>query len=441
MKREKAGSKEARFPSDPHRNVFYYYTGKQGRGEEPLHDRQLENNATKSLINVLEWSNSETALRHFLTFLQQECTPPHSVQLWKPNVTYHFSLLRTPITAREALKRVLVCITCASQEMGTPVRRQPGGMPDAWIYSGNDLAIMIESKLTPSIDERQLEGHLDGVGWADFVRIDITWQEIHQCIKKFAHTLPDGKDRFLMLQFLDYLEVRGMADFEGFRSADFDAFAIYEDYLDYGRVVKDRLLKFSQLVHRRLPRRIRVDYPEVYSGYLSSGEAWVGLRKQQDPRDPLRHCNFTLELCSSCLRFTATVRDGQSTDSHKPMGLLYDRLQDPTGYRRFKKILNELGKGYELSIFRRTDRKGRDRPMPGADEWHKQASFSLGSIDIDDDVLGCIRHLLQVIPYPGMQVLTETSRGEEILLERDALIEDGAAKIERMYPVLRFIEE
>jgi len=49
---------------NPYRNIFYYYRGPSSKKEGEL-DRQIEDNTTKALVNVLE-HGGEDVLKHFL---------------------------------------------------------------------------------------------------------------------------------------------------------------------------------------------------------------------------------------------------------------------------------------------------------------------------------------------------------------------------------------
>lgn len=432
------------FPVDPHRNIFYYYKSQWRRTrDEFLYDPQLENNTTKALINVLEFCHPNTALRSFLELLTTKVNEGNGLylDLWQQDKVYHFALQTNPSAVAEAWQKVLVTITLthATRENDEPSQQQTGGRPDAWIFSGTDLAIMIESKLSPNVDKKQLQGHLKAVGWCEFSRVDIRWQDIYQCMRGTAAACREGKDRFITHQFLNYLEVMGMSPFQGFRNADFDLFISYDENADYRPVVKKKLTDFAQVVYDSLPAHIRDAYPDFHPGRMSRGGTWVAFRKKQGKHDPLRHCNFTAEISSDGLMFCAVIRDGRATDRSRPIGMLYRKLQNHENLVTFRKILSRLGEEYSLVIHRRTNKAGEDRPMSGADEWQRKALFSLDCLT--DQGLAGILSLIREIPFPGIHISFEIPRGDEILSQPESLVKRSVTAIQELYPVLKFLKD
>lgn len=53
---------------DPHRNIFYYYSGGKKQEDQIIYDQQLENNTTKTFVNVLENVDSKVT-EDFLSYV------------------------------------------------------------------------------------------------------------------------------------------------------------------------------------------------------------------------------------------------------------------------------------------------------------------------------------------------------------------------------------
>lgn len=431
-------------PLDPYRNIFFYYRGSAKRSrKQPSYESQLENNVTKSLINVLDLCEPPGPLQAFLELVDTRLaeTGNKRPRLWRPDRSYRFSLQSRPSEVTEARDRLLVTLSQAGlrQDSAVPVERQTGGRPDAWIYRGTDVAVMIESKLANIVDESQLVGHARDAGWHDYSRCDLHWEDVYRCIRAKAVDTGNRKDRLLMLQFLNYLEVTGMSGFQGFRNSDFDLFISYGENEALRPVVKNKLAEFARQVYDRLPENLRSAHPDFHLGNMHSSGVWAAFRKAQNPKDPLRHCNLIVQITRNGLSLAAVVRDGRATDRRKPIGILRRKLKSPDGDRQLRQTLSELGGEYWLVVHRRTDRAENDQPRSGNEVWHEKARFKLDFAA--DEAVASTLQLIQKIPFPGLHVRTEVPRGSPPLAKPENLIRDAAAKLAKLRPVLAFLED
>ena len=325
---------------DPHRNVFYYYRGASRDSDElPLRDPQLENNTTKALVNLLEFTPPDVGLKTF--FRAAKLQPPRRALVQKPL----FSLQRMPEAVSRAQKKMLVVITShfsrAITRGGTP-----GGNPDAWVYSpSGSWAVMIESKVLGPVGMRQISGHLRRAGWrGDVIRGSMSWSDLH---RQFATASLPSRDRtmqFLVGQFVKYLEAIGMSRFNGFDANDFAFFV--EGDKDYRPILKEKLHHFAEAVAHRLPHKIQREYGSLFQGKLRTGTrgAWVAIRSKRQEGNPFKFCNFTIELDAGGVEFNAVIRGGRVEDKRQPIGILYGRIRNH--FADFQKLLRSLGKSY-----------------------------------------------------------------------------------------------
>jgi hypothetical protein len=428
--------------TDPHRNIFYFYRAPRKHNEvDFIHDDQLENNITKALINTLEYCDKHTALTSFLGLLEDRIriTAGKDIHLHMGQRKCQFSLQSIPVASLSAAQKILVTITNASVDTRTS-NQQPGSRPDAWITCGSNFAIMIESKIDTLPDENQLKGHLAKVGWIGMTynRVDLSWEDTYQCFKSLLTTDLGERDSFVTRQFMNYMEVTGMAPFEGFKNSDFDFFLIYEENEDYKPIVKKRLVDFAKIVYARLTPELSRIYCDFYPGRFTKEEFWVAFRKNQSVKSAFRHCNLNLEIGPEGLFWQAVIRDGKAADQDKPIGKLYQKLQDEDHFNNFKTILSGLGAEYSLVIFERTDLSRRRRPMPGADVWNKKAWLSLDYLPNEN--LKAMVNLLTLIPYPGVIVQKEILKGDHLLWQPEALVVQCVNSLSRLHDVLTFLE-
>ncbi len=192
---------------NPYRNIFYYYRGPSSiKGE---FDKQIEDNTTKALINTLQNSN-KMALNRFLKAVRIDINPQGKIA---------YDLQVSGETSR----------------------------PDALIKIGSN-EIYLESKMDSPLEMDQIRRHLQLVSNGYLVCITprerdrriiqeinkknlrfITWKDVYLCFQNTYGKTADKKTKFILGQFLEYLEAINMAPFSYWNKNDFEAFLNIED--------------------------------------------------------------------------------------------------------------------------------------------------------------------------------------------------------------------
>jgi len=263
--------------TDFHRNVFYYYRGAQRSNKD--RDSQLENNTTKALINTLDHCGDAVALR-FLDWLGIETAGQVKYELQKETIG----------DIGNKSQRLLLGIVPAKEEdnpCAEGVAAGSRGIPDAWLY-GDDYAVLIESKVMGSLEPGQMRKHLHKLqaGTAQQPEYKVrTWAQVHRFFKALPNEIKDvtDLDTWLIGQFTQYLEWRGMAEFAGLEQGMFDYFR--PDSRDDGdrQWVYGTMQSFAEKVLERLQSVDSSFYEGYYVGqlWLKDDYCWVAF----GPRD------------------------------------------------------------------------------------------------------------------------------------------------------------
>jgi hypothetical protein len=217
--------------TDFHNNIFYFYRGAKQRGQNQ--EQQLEDNATKALINLLQHCDSVVA-SEFLKSLGIKTDNDNTIkfELQKPtigheNISHRAQRLLLAIVEENDPENASIC-----KKLNGPF--EGDSRPDAWIY-GKDFVVLLESKIGDSpLELNQMRCHWqklqNGVRPCTNSKI-LTWAEVHQF---FANRLPiilpnlQGRDKWLVEQFKQYLEWTGMTEFIGFEESVFEFFVHQE---------------------------------------------------------------------------------------------------------------------------------------------------------------------------------------------------------------------
>ena len=401
--------------SNPHKNIFYYYRGPSNRKsqhkDDIIYDKQIEDNTTKALINCFEYS-SEYLLNHLLEYFKIEI---------KNKTTPQFFLQASMSKSRPDTKIKFVNSSIyIENKVGASVSRNQL-LNHLKVLEENDLLLLI----TNNDHDREIVRDL-GI-------IYINWNDIYKCFKKYIPI--DKNEKFLLEQFLKFLEVIGLSDFTGFNNDDFDFFINKID--DYKPIVKNKIEKFANLVYVSLDREIRDTYIDRYMGNIPKNPEviWYGIRKTQNKANIFRHCNFTVSINSEILNFYIVIRDGKYSDK-KPIGIFYKKVKN--NINDIKELLSSFKDRYYLQISKRAPRYGK-KIMPGNERWEMFSDISLEIVR--DETINFLLMLLENIEFPGIRLGISIKRGDGVLQKPEELIKFGKRFIEDGYKMLKFLED
>jgi len=254
------------------RNIFYSFRGPAAE-EDVSHQRQLENNLTKSLVTVLEHADRNIFLRSFL----KELRLPFAKDVL-------FSLQRKPIATGPTKRRIILSITGGSPEVmeHQAQRREDDhkGRPDARLCTSG-WAVLVESKIGRRLNARQIRGHANGEAWQTYGTVHWTWQRLHKLFAEALSKYPncDQLSRLLVGHWLTYLEYQNMVEFEKLDTSDFDFCNLSgEERRAMLPRMKSRLHAFARLLARSAPsKQVAALYAKRKAQDWKYGSTWFNI--------------------------------------------------------------------------------------------------------------------------------------------------------------------
>lgn len=340
---------------NPYRNIFYYYRG-PGYKKKSQFDTQIEDNTTKALVNVLE-----------------NCRP---------------GLLKRFLAIAGIDIRIQKAAEYDLQVEGLLSR------PDAEIQIGNER-VFIESKIGSALEEKQIERHLASITKGFLVCITprdedrdvikrfnkknlkfITWRELYPIFKEYLEQTRDGISKFIIKEFLEYLEAINMAPFTGWEKGDFEAF-LNIDY-DPKRELRIRVKeKFKQYLFelKELIGEVGL-YGELVPnvGFIKKDSTSVwGVLCKPPVRNKVQKPHFNFWVNSDEFGL------GIQIEGKHPAGKMRGYIK--SNNETFMKILKKL-EGFNLIILKRVNPTGRPRAFHGIEI----LKLRLGGDIYDEDV-------------------------------------------------------
>ena len=298
---------------DFHHNIFYFYKGSQKDDSERT--RQLEDNTTKALINILENIDQEIVVK-FLYYIGLSSFKINNIQYCLQRNNIGKSSLRR--------KKELVLLAIVPEKKNIlPIsyKNKNYSRPDAWIYN-DDFAILLESKVVGCLDYSQMREHykkLDIKSQSEPKLIEITWSDIYTFFKSEIELLSKTKQtitKFLLGQFTEYLDMANLTEFTGFDSEFFDYF-FYHDNEESRKWVKNKINSFVSLIFDEMSSVDKSFYQSFDIGVLSKKKnySWVAFGPKDKKYRKVTH--LSIKFNSQGIEIFINIETKPATDQLK----------------------------------------------------------------------------------------------------------------------------
>lgn len=211
-----------------YRNCFYYFRGPRNAGKVAAATKQLEDNATKALINVLEHGGPNVTW----SFLEEVA----GVDRGAVDVEPEFYLQGGPEHPAES--RVLVGLAILNEidpKSWKDSGSKTGSRIDATIHLPGKVSVFIETKIVDLLEGAQLNRHArrwnipeaDAGSRASDLPATwnlITWSDVDQWARGQARSDLEPVPSFLVAQLIEFLKFSGLSASWVFEVQHFDFF-------------------------------------------------------------------------------------------------------------------------------------------------------------------------------------------------------------------------
>lgn len=232
----------------PHKNLFFYYRGGDDNADDDAFERQLENNATKALIYVLENASREVVLEPFLRQVVGLKGALRSDET-------RFALQKRDIHRPDVRTRVALTLTPTGNPIHQPSAKK-AGCPDAWIWVEAMYGVLVETKVVGDVSHQQVNRHIDGAeGWSRKKTrvVHRTWTDLYRFFTTVrVHRGVDTFTKHLLEELVRYMRITGLAHGTTFDLDDFGYFIARtgDRESDERRIVQRKLHAFAESLAR-----------------------------------------------------------------------------------------------------------------------------------------------------------------------------------------------
>lgn len=429
--------------SDPHHNVFYYYRGPSTAStdqwaEEERQHRQVEDNTTKALINLLEHGDPALTVSFLHRFIGQG-VPTGRVGEIEPRCYLQRGPTGDISEPRWLLGlSVMGAIDPASLDaLATNVK----GRVDAAVHLPGVALLLIEVKTVEYLDWPQLVRH--AADWTlpeplshathDAPLKLARWRDVYAWAKAQRPVVGDPVSGFLLDQFTNYLEVIGMSPFMGFGERHFDYLAASPPKrvrnLEHQTEIKARLRSAWEAVFDELePREIEA-LGEIHVGQLGPEDVsgWAQTNRGAGG------VNLTIELWPGELQVDLVAWV-------VPDATPFERWLTDRGGTQARRELE----GFELVVFKRRAHEGPS----GNPYWQRETFEELGRVsatEIDSRVGWETLSSWEAALDPEWEKLAYHLRRawprEQVAARGQELVPDLVAAVKRLVPLIRQINK
>jgi hypothetical protein len=331
--------------ADFHHNVFYYYRGPSQESDK-LNDPQLENNTTKALINMLKHCSPAIAVR-FLNWLGIAASKRIGFELQKATIGRQ--------RIHHVPQRLLLGLVAVPEKPGDSICDRldgpvtGGSQPDAWIF-GDDFVVLIESKVGDDLlDVNQMRGHFRKLQQTSKNRpkcLVRTWAEVHHFFESISSDLTE-KDTWLVQQFTQYLEWKGMTAFSGFEEWMFEFLVSDQQDATDKTLIRRTMEGFGdKVLEGGLQKLYPAFYEDRFVGKYHPGAEhfWVAFGPTGGPSVFGKKAHQTVSLHEHGLEVFVNVE-------HQPaIKMLKKKLSDQADEKEFRQIVSGLPGPFRVEV-------------------------------------------------------------------------------------------
>ena len=354
-----------------HRNIFYYFRGPSkatisATAEEALQHRQIEDNTTKALINVLEHGESAVTASFLTRFV------PGASLDGLAQRAYHLQGGPQKGTESAWLLGLSVLGELDPAAGGGP--SQGGSRIDAAVHLPGGALVAIEVKVGEYLDPHQLSRHAkewnmplppaDTKAWtADDPWRLARWADVHHWVSEVAVETAEPVSRFLLDQFRRYLELVGLAPFAGFRDEHFSWLGLPQAQRSWD-------------MQAEIKAHLRTMWEAILEGLTPDEAHCLGeIHANQLPRHATvaaAQTNWGENGVNITVELTADELQVNLVGWNASQAALLEAWLAPTGVFRSDAVLDDL----ELAVFRRRP-YNYSKKGTGKESWWQKELFEL----------------------------------------------------------------
>ena len=354
-----------------HHNIFYYYRGRSKStasllAQEEAQHRQVEDNSTKALINVLEHAEPMVTASFLNRFV------PSASLDGLTERSYH---LQGGPAASDEKTWLLGLSVLGELDPHAPEARPDGGSRiDAAIHLPGSATVLIEVKVVEYLDPHQLVRHAhewqiepppaDAALWSpDGPWRRARWADVYDWATEARLSAAEPIARFLLDQFCEYLQLVGLAPFAGFRTEHFAWLALpaADRSWDIQAEIKANLRSMWEAIFDRLNPDEVQRLGEIHLNQLPIDAAVAAA--QTNWGEP--GVNITIELTADELQLNVVGWNA-------PQAALLEQWLAPSGHVRSDAGDADL----ELAVFRRRPYNYAQKGT-GKKAWWQKEHFEL----------------------------------------------------------------